>query len=337
MTQQPHAKCIVCRNEATKSRDTFSHPFTLDCPRCGRFSASEAFYEDWRNHRESKTLSLRLSHWIRRQASAQNPTELKRVQDVLNALENFNLPTPAESLDLLIEHVGDKTKETPGEAHIEAIIALSGICGLTSSDSVDWIADEARKLELATLKSVSIDSQNAVSREQQTGAIRMIPTGTHALSACLTLSGWRTYDELKRTRNEGKFAFFARKFDNKRLDDITKNALEPAVKRTGYDLRMVPQKAGLIDAIMEHEIRTCKFLISDLSDENAGAYWEAGFAEGLGKKVIYVCDEAKKGNLHFDTSHRTTLFWSLNDPKRTEDQLTAIIRNSLGPDAKQND
>ena len=40
-----------------------------------------------------------------------------------------------------------------------------------------------------------------------------------------------------------------------------------------------------VDAVIEHEIRACRFLIADLSDDNAGAYWEAGFAEGLGKPV----------------------------------------------------
>ena len=31
-------------------------------------------------------------------------------------------------------------------------------------------------------------------------------------------------------------------------------------------------------------------MISDLSHGNYGAYWEAGFAEGLGKAVIYTCE-----------------------------------------------
>lgn len=47
--------------------------------------------------------------------------------------------------------------------------------------------------------------------------------------------------------------------------------LRPAVKQTGYDLQTATQKAGSIDAIIEDEIRRCRFLIADLSDENAGA------------------------------------------------------------------
>ena len=56
-------------------------------------------------------------------------------------------------------------------------------------------------------------------------------------------------------------------------------------------------KAGLIDDRLRVEIRTSRFLIADLTHENAGAYWEAGFAEGLGKPVIYTCEKSK-----FDTA-----------------------------------
>jgi len=41
---------------------------------------------------------------------------------------------------------------------------------------------------------------------------------------------------------------------------------------------------------MRVEIRSAKFLVADLTDENRGAYWEAGFGEGLGKKVYYTCE-----------------------------------------------
>lgn len=108
---------------------------------------------------------------------------------------------------------------------------------------------------------------------------------------------------------------------------------------------MVSQRAGLIDAIMEHEIRRCRFVVADLSDDNAGAYWEAGFAEGLGKPVFYLCCEKDPGDptrdkkTHFDTNHRHTVRWN-PDPgsfEATAATLKAAIRNTLLGDAKQED
>ncbi len=58
-------------------------------------------------------------------------------------------------------------------------------------------------------------------------------------------------------------------------------------------------------------------MIAELSHDNSGAYWEAGYAEGLGKPVIYICEQKKfdeKGT-HFDTNHCTTVFWDRDNDK----------------------
>jgi len=124
-------------------------------------------------------------------------------------------------------------------------------------------------------------------------------------------------------------------FFRSNLDKIYEECLRPTVKQTGYDLRTVTQQAGLIDAIIEDEIRRCRFLIADLSDNNAGAYWEAGFAEGLGKPVIYIC--AQNRQTHFDTNHRHTISWDLAKIDETAKRLKAVIRNTLLGDAIQGD
>jgi nucleoside 2-deoxyribosyltransferase len=114
-----------------------------------------------------------------------------------------------------------------------------------------------------------------------------------------------------------------------------KNGLRQAVADTGFELRIVTQKAGHIDAIVEDEIRRCRFLVADLSNANAGAYWEAGLAQGLGKPVIYICREGIQ--THFDTDHRQTVRWELNKISETAARLKAVIRNTLLGDAKQED
>ena len=146
-------------------------------------------------------------------------------------------------------------------------------------------------------------------------------------------------DELKRAHVSSRYAFFARQFKNDDLDQLFNTHLQQAVSDTGYELRTVPQKAGHIDAIIEDEIRRCRFLIADLSDDNAGAYWEAGFAQGLGKDVIYICREkdehGKRKETHFDTDHRQTVRWDLGDPETFVKKIKAVIRNTLLRDANQ--
>lgn len=76
-----------------------------------------------------------------------------------------------------------------------------------------------------------------------------------------------------------------------------------------------------------------------MSHGNQGVYFEAGFAEGLEKKVIYIIDhqvwvdeKERKKMVHFDTEHHTILRWSKDDPKIMDEfkrDLKAIIRNEF--------
>jgi nucleoside 2-deoxyribosyltransferase len=75
------------------------------------------------------------------------------------------------------------------------------------------------------------------------------------------------------------------------IDNVFTDCFIPAVAKTGFKLERVDTapKAGLIDDKIKVDIRTARFVLADLTGNNNGVYWEAGFAEGLGKPVIYTC------------------------------------------------
>ena len=127
--------------------------------------------------------------------------------------------------------------------------------------------------------------------------------------AALSFAGWRRYDELKKGRSESRKAFMAMPFGNPAIDALH-SQLKQAVSETGFDLRRLDEKpkAGLIDDRLRVEIRTSRFLVVDLTDGNQGAYWEAGFAEGLGKHVFYSCEKARfdQQRTHFNANHSYT-------------------------------
>ena len=150
----------------------------------------------------------------------------------------------------------------------------------------------------------------------------------------LTLDGWEQYESEKRGKFEGNYGFIAMQFDDPELESFIENTVKPAVKEgIGYDLvdmRDVTQ-AGVIDNIMRVQIRDSAFVIADLTHDNHGAYWEAGYGEGLGKPVIYICEKEKfkKQRTHFDTNHCTTVPWSKGDPEGFSRELVATLRRSL--------
>jgi nucleoside 2-deoxyribosyltransferase len=80
-------------------------------------------------------------------------------------------------------------------------------------------------------------------------------------------------------------------------------------------------------------------LIADLTHANNGAYWEAGYAEGLGKPVIYRCNRAvfERERTHFDTNHHLTVIWDPAAPTEAAEQLKATIGATLPDEAQLED
>ena len=122
-------------------------------------------------------------------------------------------------------------------------------------------------------------------------------------------------------------------YKNEDLMNIYRDHLRPAVGETGYELRILRDvlQAGVIDNQLRIEIIKSRFLLVDLSDDNNGAYWEAGFAEGLGRPVIYLCEKNKfdAEKPHFDTNHCTTVIYEKNKIDEAMVELKATIRATL--------
>ena len=307
--------CIVCGSPANIVLRDLHRGTMVDCSRCGDFAVSRIAASDFLPLRDAKQRAL-ASHLIRKLQGAKRPT---LETEFFELLSRHILPTPAEAEDNLLLWLAEKADGSPGKQTpiVHKDPNIQGLIGVIDESDVVWVVDALRTQGL-------IICSNAL------GMTR----------SYLSPLGWRRIEELKRAHVSSTFAFFARQFHNPDLDKVFEECLRPAVAQTGYDLRPVTQRAGLVDAIIEDEIRRCRFLIADLSDDNAGAYWEAGFAEGLGKPVIYVCrakDGMEEKKTHFDANHRHTVRWDLSSLEQTAKELKAVIRNTLLGDAKQED
>ena len=150
----------------------------------------------------------------------------------------------------------------------------------------------------------------------------------------LTLEGWERYEREKRGDFRSNYGFIAMQFNDTELDSFIEDIVKPFVKENiGCDLVDMRDvsRAGIIDNIMRVRIRDAAFVIADLTHDNRGAYWEAGYAEGLGKPVIYTCKREKfeKDGSHFDTNHCTTVLWSKEEPEKFRQELVATLHRSL--------
>ena len=96
------------------------------------------------------------------------------------------------------------------------------------------------------------------------------------------------------------------------LKDAYHNGIYLAVKD---DCKMDPVRLDLVeynekicDKIVA-EIRTCQFLVADVTRQRQNVYFEAGFAMGLGRPVIWTCKEDDFTNVHFDTQQYNYILW----------------------------
>ncbi|MBW2142727.1 MAG: hypothetical protein JRG97_17045, partial [Deltaproteobacteria bacterium] len=159
----------------------------------------------------------------------------------------------------------------------------------------------------------------------------------------LSFDGWDRHEQLKRGARESRKVFMAMRYDDDNLDKIYRDCFQPAVKDTGFELKRLDERprAGLIDDRLRVEIRTSRFLIADLTYNNLGAYWEAGFAEGLDKPVIYTCEktffDSDEQGPHFDTNHHLTILWEEDKLEQAAQELKVTIRATLPAEAKMED
>jgi nucleoside 2-deoxyribosyltransferase len=328
--KDPIEACTVCGGQANIYNREHGIGEMVDCARCGDFQVSYdvaiAFNLPFRNPKEQALAS----YVVRKMQKPQ--TRPRLTTEFFEALRFQTLPTPAEASDNLIVWLAQQADGRPGTATEIAYAnpTLLGMVGVVGPEDIRWIVENLRSEQMLVGR---VDPElDRVGR----GAAR-----DHLPGSQLTARGWQHFEELKRAHISSRYAFLARQFNNPDLDHVFEKCLYPSVEQTGYELRTVTQRAGLIDAVIEDEIRRCRFLIADLSDDNAGAYWEAGFAEGLGKPVIYLCRaNAKDGTpkkTHFDADHRHTVRWDLASLDQTATNLKAVIRNTLLGDAKQTD
>ncbi len=236
------------------------------------------------------------------------------------AREN-ELPSSAEQLDLYVLYLGDCQKHPSSSLIIHTTQYLRAKIGAVTVQNVSAIAQWAGDLGIAEISPGD---------------------KTLKFGATLVYRGWQRYEELKRGKASGTTAFLAMAFKDSEDQDFIKEHFTKAVAETGFRLRDIREdpKAGLIDNHIRVAIRMARFVIADLTHRNKGAYWEAGYAEGLGKPVIYSCRrdvfESEHPDIrpHFDTNHCQTVVWDPKEPEKAVAQLADTIRATLPFDAK---
>ncbi len=315
-------KCPICLNEhggKCREHNEEGENRAFDCDVCGRFRLTESLFADSLDPKYRDLSSLQrasLSHLVRTAFDANNDVpklDAYRFDDFIK--RGNRLPTPALQAINIIRFIGDHFTSTGNRLKRLPIHFYASVGSPNPECALGLISE---------LKEKNLISGSAV-----------ISGGTREfLKANLTLAGWQEYESQRSVQTAGRYGFLAMKFADPILDPFAKNVIKPCVKEEiGFslqDMRDVAQ-AGVIDNLLRAQIRDAAFVLVDLTHDNYGAYWESGYAEGLGKPVIYLCERSKfdDAKTHFDTNHCTTVLWSTDKPQEFQSELIATLRRSL--------
>ena len=306
------SKCPLCNENLKEEPTSQGLIFYYDCLRCGVFGCPNS-----KNlSKVDITTKILMSSYLYFFNKDKDNLDTKVItKDFIKQFENKKFPAPVEQMEKFILFLGNFTKIPGNSFNFRYAIKnnlyyeLFSMVPFVDNNNFFFIIEFCYKEEFINNPSASNELY-------------------------LSLKGWKKYEELKRGENNSQKAFMAMQFGNKKLDCVFENIIKPGLKELGFEINRLDKtnKQGLIDENLRVEIRDSKFLVVDLSDENKGAYWEAGYGEGLGRKIFFICDKQKyeeykennKKLVHFDVEHQNIYFWNDNDPENPNKFINSL-------------
>ncbi|RKS42507.1 nucleoside 2-deoxyribosyltransferase-like protein [Gillisia mitskevichiae] len=162
-----------------------------------------------------------------------------------------------------------------------------------------------------------------------TGGERSTTAGTDIVNINLTYAGLSKIIEFQENESQSNRCFIAMSFSNNH--NQLREKIKDSVIKTGYHPILIDEihydsDISINDALIA-EIKKCKFLVADFTDHKHGVYFEAGFALGLKRPVIYLCNNEDFDKTHFDTNHYPHIIYSDLDEmqKGLENKINAWI------------
>jgi hypothetical protein len=256
-----------------------------------------------------------LSYWIRHQ------------------LKEFESDIPFVD-EKLVNEFAHRTQKKVVERIDDAIIWFSNI----QESLADWVeilhdgmvqtSDPRINIFFDFLASTScLDSNDGQMLLQLLKEEKLIEHQNSVPNYRLTYKGWKRVGELSETLTLSTSVFVAMWFDDC-MSDVYSNGIAAGIRKAGYEPIRIDNKEhnNKIDDEIISEIRRAKFLVADFTSEllrkdslaglggdrviaRGGVYFEAGFAKGLGKEVIWTVREDVLPFVHFDTRQFAHIVW----------------------------
>jgi hypothetical protein len=300
-------KCPICGGDARQTALIQQDGFRIDCDLCGAFTALRLLVRIFETldpgHEDRRFLPF-LSAYIRQSNLAGIPVKLEPGNWRDYALAHSNTPVSQKIMKLL-KVIADRTP-FPGAA-VKVDNSDYPLIDAASHKEFEFYLAHLEELKNITCYRGDRDKVENVS---------------------ITVDGWRTLEPGAGAGIPGR-CFVAMSFDSS-LDQAYDEGIRPAIKDDcGFSPVRVDKEhhnEKICDKIIA-EIRQSQFTVADFTMHRAGVYFEAGFAMGLGRPVIWTCRKDYLDGAHFDTRQYNHLVWET--PKELRSKLADRIRATI--------
>lgn len=305
--------CPICLFDAEETRNG-GHSRTTQCIGCGKFTLTGTALAVWQAKRGGLT-SRQISNarsWLRN-----NPDLTLNSADV-EKLGSVAIPSVGERAELLLKAIEKNLPDISAKIHFP----------LNSPKLIPWMSISwcQTQEELIYLLESYLERQKAWIHK------------THSQEYMYRVSpqGYEHLDDLQRGDVNSNTGFCAMWFGDE-VSQIWSESIKPAIEMAGYEairIDSVQHNNRIDDEILAY-IRRSKFVIADFTGERGGVYFEAGFALGLGRQVIWTVREDELKNVHFDNRQYNFLQWT---PDRLDDfkiRLHLRIEATIGRGNKE--
>lgn len=203
-----------------------------------------------------------------------------------------------ELLSLLFVDRYDITRDLSSRGNMKQVERTEEACDC----EVDYMLNYLQNEELIELKSYENDKK-----------------------IILTPRAYRRIEEIQKNTSNGRNVLVAMKFGKETT--ALREAIRKGIRDAGYNAIFIDevQHNDFITPELLKYIRDSRFIVVDLTHKNNGAYFEEGYAMGLGKAVIQLCKEGT--DLHFDVAQKNTIMWIDEDaiPLKLTNRIKATI------------
>ena len=267
---------------------------------------------------------VRLTTWLvneRRLGNEWPEVTWKRVKEAREG--SIGKMPVTQRADRLLLYLAGKSQQTPGRTinidanqyrassieRIEMYYQMLANSASLGKEDLFYLVHYLTKQELITHMHISSDHDQLV----------------------VTVPGYARVEKLEQEVSPASDRVFVAMWYHKSTEDIWKKGIEPAIREAGYEPVLIKDQhfvGSIVDEIIS-EIRRARFIVVDYTHGKQGGrgsvYYEAGYANGRGLKVISTCKKTILGKVHFDTQQHNHIVWEVGK----EDELKTELKNRI--------